>query len=699
MLVLILGFHGTLFAAASESQDPPRIIRLLGRFHPVLLHLPIGALAITFYLDVMGRIRKNYNRTSVTYGLGFSALFAVISSILGYFLSLEEGYSGEALDTHMWLGIGTSVLTCWLFLSMKLDTGWSRRLFFPVFLLTLVALSLTGHYGGMMTHGDKFLTEYLGAAPKERIIEEADSLFIYQDVIARILDDKCLQCHNQTKRKGGLSLTSEEMIARGGENGEVVFKNNADESPLYMNAFLPLSDDRHMPPKGKKQLTKNELWLIKYWIDHDMVFEGSVADMPKSDSLMLLLKNYLVFEKKNIPMAPVSDIERAGNSGFRVRHIVQGEAGLSLKYTDEVVDREALDVLFDLKKQIVELDMSHTDLNDEMTRSFDEFVNLERLRLDNTGITDLTMERLQNLNNLQVLNIHNTRVSDSGLENLLLSVVPGRIFAWNTPIAKDAAEALADQFQTEISTGVQEGFVEKTALKAPLVLTERSLFTDTLSIRLGIEMKDAVIRYTLDGTDPDSTSRVYEHPIRIEAYAKIRARAYKNGWYPSEILQREFYKTRHEVKSYTIVEEPEIRYPGSSKLFDLKLGSLAFKDGRWAGFLGCDLNTTVDLGSEQLIDKISINCLVNVGNWIMLPTGLELYASLEEDQGFNKVGQMKINKQVGGTDSTIERFTLDVPGTKGRFFKIIVRSPKVLPPWHDGAGQASWIFVDEIILW
>ena len=47
----------------------------------------------------------------------------------------------------------------------------------------------------------------------------------------------------------------------------------------------------------------------------------------------------------------------------------------------------------------------------------------------------------------------------------------------------------------------------------------------------------------------------------------------------------------------------------------------------------------------------------------------------------------------------VERYTLEVPETTGRFFKIIVRNPKVLPAWHDGAGQPSWIFIDEIILW
>jgi len=85
ILICFLAFHGTILAADGELVDTPRFIKFLGRFHPVLLHLPIGALLITFFLDVIGRVKKDYPKNSVTYGLIFSAFFAIISSVLGYF--------------------------------------------------------------------------------------------------------------------------------------------------------------------------------------------------------------------------------------------------------------------------------------------------------------------------------------------------------------------------------------------------------------------------------------------------------------------------------------------------------------------------------------------------------------------------------------------------------------------------------------
>ncbi len=47
---------------------------------------------------------------------------------------------------------------------------------------------------------------------------------------------------------------------------------------------------------------------------------------------------------------------------------------------------------------------------------------------------------------------------------------------------------------------------------------------------------DAVIHYTLDGTDPDANSAIYANPIQVDSTKTIKARAYKEGWDPSPIV-------------------------------------------------------------------------------------------------------------------------------------------------------------------
>ena len=73
---------------------------------------------------------------------------------------------------------------------------------------------------------------------KQKIITQIDSLKFYDDVIYKILDDKCMQCHNSTKKKGNLSLSSKELLLKGGENGKIAHINDALNSSIYTNALL-----------------------------------------------------------------------------------------------------------------------------------------------------------------------------------------------------------------------------------------------------------------------------------------------------------------------------------------------------------------------------------------------------------------------------------------------------------------------------
>ena len=67
---------------------------------------------------------------------------------------------------------------------------------------------------------------------------------------------------------------------------------------------------------------------------------------------------------------------------------------------------------------------------------------------------------------------------------------------------------------------------------------------------------------------------------------------------------------------------------------------------------------------------------------------------------FRKLGEVKISRKgQGGGVPELKKVTLNIPSTTARYFKVIVQNHKILPEWHQGAGTASWMFVDEIYLW
>ena len=120
------------------------------------------------------------------------------------------------------------------------------------------------------------------------------------------------------------------------------------------------------------------------------------------------------------------------------------------------------------------------------------------------------------------MNIHNTTITNSGLEQLLNHITPQNIYSWNTKVENAFAKALEKKHKVTISNGVFKGFIEKVALRAPTIMTKRTLFEDTISIKLKSNMKNATIRYTLDNKEPNDSSPIYTEPIVLNENTTIK---------------------------------------------------------------------------------------------------------------------------------------------------------------------------------
>ncbi len=697
-LVVILVF-GVATLYGIKTDETPRFLLFLGRFHPLLLHLPIGALVVTFFIDVWGRIQKNYSIPIVRNLLGFTAIFSIITCFLGYFLSLEGGYQKQTLDYHFYAGIITALLASTLFLLSLQPNFKTNKTFLPIFVLSLISISVTGHYGSVLTHGDNFLTEYARFSKKEKTIEVVDSLKIYENVIAKILDKKCVHCHNASKQKGELSLISEASILKGGKDGVSVVAANASMSPLYQRLLLPIADEKHMPPEGKEQLTKDEIWLLEYWINNGVDFKNYAINAKENDTLKKALEKYLVFNKIKIPKASKDDIEKIQNIGFRVLELVPGEAALNVKSLKASFTKETIDQLSALKEQIVELDFNDTELTDPMTEVIKEFKNLKTLRLNSPKITDNSISNFKKLERLEVLNIYNTDISTKGLSELLQVIQPKKIYAWKTNINNEKATQLQKEFKVQIYCNLAEGFVEDSRLEVPEIIPAKTLFTDSIHISAISRLKNVTLRYTLNGKTPDTTSNIIKDKIILSSSKTLKIGAFKKGWLPSDIVIREYAKVKQQVSNFIIHKKPDERYPDAKKLFDLEEGSLSFKDGKWVGYYGNDLQTTIDLGAIKTVDHISFSCLEDVGSWILYPTNFTVYASNTKNSTFKKIGELAINREGEGAEAEMKKITIKVSGTSARYFKVIIKNHKTLPKWHPAAGNPSWIFVDEIYFW
>lgn len=85
--------------------------------------------------------------------------------------------------------------------------------------------------------------------------------------IKPIFEKSCFKCHGEEKQKGELRLDSAEAALKGGENGPNIIKGKSAESTL-VHAVARLDEDAAMPPDGKGDpLTKEQIGLIRAWID------------------------------------------------------------------------------------------------------------------------------------------------------------------------------------------------------------------------------------------------------------------------------------------------------------------------------------------------------------------------------------------------------------------------------------------------
>ena len=455
-----------------EVTDPPEIILFFGRFHPLLVHLPIGFLLIAFLLELFSRLQRYQSiRHAVSFVLFLGAWSSILAAGLGYFLSLGGGYDEDALALHQWMGIGTAIAALGaLLLKTRLNNQASRlkeRVYVLTLSLTVVLMMGAGHYGGSLTHGSDYLTTYFptslesftggsaGKNKKAKVITNLPEAVVYTDIIQPIFDSRCINCHNTTKQKGDLRLEAFAGLQAGGKGGSVVEAGQADRSELYKRLLLPPEDEHAMPPKGKEPLTESELQLIAWWINEGGAAAGKkVKELAQTPTVKLALANYTAGNKwenpvfaKKIAHAPEQVLQAADRAGFLVMPLAKGQPFLQVQRKTGAPVPQDLSALAPLAEQLVALDLSGTQVSDSLLAAIGTFGNLTRLYLQNTQATDAGISRLVNLPNLEYLNLYGNPITDKGI--MLLAKIPHlqKLYLWKTKVTPAGVAALQQKQQ------------------------------------------------------------------------------------------------------------------------------------------------------------------------------------------------------------------------------------------------------------
>jgi uncharacterized membrane protein len=125
--------------------------------------------------------------------------------------------------------------------------------------LILTALAATAVAALTVNAADVDVSKLPPAAAKEGVTFDKD--------IKPIFEKSCVKCHGAEKAKGKLRLDSLAASLKGGENGKCVVPGDSAKSGL-VHSVARLDADSAMPPEDKgSPLTKEQVGLIRAWID------------------------------------------------------------------------------------------------------------------------------------------------------------------------------------------------------------------------------------------------------------------------------------------------------------------------------------------------------------------------------------------------------------------------------------------------
>jgi uncharacterized membrane protein len=413
---------------ANESNS---MIELIGRLHVALVHLPIGILLLACFFIWLERIdRFSALRSATPLMLGIGMLSALLSVISGFLLSRSGDYDLSLVSLHQWFGIAVACVSAGLFFLRRRSSY--GRLSFAASIVLVLLVGITGHLGGTLTHGAGYLFSSGGQDSAQSSVKPVPNVHearLFGDIIQPILTDKCSSCHGPHKQKGKLRLDDSLHIAKGGKDGPVLVPGNIDKSELFRRVSLPLEDDDHMPPKQKTQLSSDQLSLLRWWISAGSPFTKTVREVEQPESI----KPSLVRLQSGVAVAappalfPATPVARADedavsalrNTGAVVEAVSQASNYLSVNLViASSFSNRQMHLLLPLKKQIVELKLSGTSIDDSASEIVGQCENLVRLYLDHTRISDASLLALRSLQHLQYLNLVATHVTANGLGRL-----------------------------------------------------------------------------------------------------------------------------------------------------------------------------------------------------------------------------------------------------------------------------------------
>lgn len=695
-----------VFLLIFESRfQVPFWMQAVGRMHPLVLHFPLVVLILysVWVIAIEKPESTRWNAEVADTLLVIGALTAAVAAFSGFILSREDGYESGTLLWHKWLGVAISLMSIAWFGLQKYLMPW-KLLSKLVAVAFLLVLFVGGHLGGNLTHGEDFLISPLGPSTEEMPSVAFEEAQVYEHLVKPVLEQKCISCHNEEKSKGNLQMQTQALLVKGGKNGILWDTTKADLGLLISRVHLPLDDKKHMPPRGKVQLTDEEVVLLASWVKAGSRFDQKVSALSSGDPVYAYAQNVLggnrTEEQYDFSAADADEIKKLNSTYRLIKSLSADSPALYVNfYNSANFKSEEIEGLMPLKSQIVSMDLSKMPLKDEDLKTLAQFPELRKLTLNFTDITGATLNELKKLDKLRELSLSGTAVKMTHIKSLETFPALKKVFIWSTGLSTGELATLNKGQKIAFETGYRSDTVIL-PLTPPTIVNESQILAADGLVSMKHQIPQTIIRYTLDGSEPDSTkSLVYNKPILIPKNTLLKARAYKQGWYGSNPISRLFFKAGMHVDSARLDKPADRRYAGKAgtTLIDGVKSDNDQNSGKWLGY-NEDFQGYLYFKKPVEASRITLSMLRNLGGSIFPPTRIEIWGGADEKS-------LKLLKVL-----TPEVPSKDIPGAEGLVYevpfekqrvsciKVVANALPKLPAWHSNKGNKAWVFVDEVFV-
>jgi hexosaminidase len=230
---------------------------------------------------------------------------------------------------------------------------------------------------------------------------------------------------------------------------------------------------------------------------------------------------------------------------------------------------------------------------------------------------------------------------------------------------------------------------------------EGEVTTDTVKNAVVVTLRtvdDAPIYYTLDGTEPTTSSLRYRKPVSITGDVAFKAKGIgKRG--ATRMFEEHLSFNKATGKPITLLQPAHrsYTYGGALTLVDGLKGSRNYRTGRWLGFAGNDCELLIDLQQPTEISSVSLSTCVEKGDWIFDARGFSVYTSMD-GANYTEVYSEQLPSMDESDANGIANHTLSFTATEARYVKVKVLVERAIPEWHGARGYAGFLFIDEVAI-